>query len=58
MDLGHHSFWLFQCIHAHGGFFLSRLKPNSALAILQDLRTGPGRRAKVEGLTLSQVRNA
>lgn len=54
MDLGYHSFWLFHRIHAHGGFFLSRLKSNSALVILEDLRTGPGRRAKVEGLTLSQ----
>ncbi len=55
MDLGYHSFWLFHRIHAHGGFFLSRLKSNSALLITRDLRTGSGRRAQVAGLTLSQA---
>ena len=34
---------------------MSRLKSNSALVITEDLRTGSGRRAKVEGLTLSQA---
>ena len=55
MDLGFHSFWLFHRIHAHEGFFLSRLKSNSALVITEDLRTGSGRHAKIEGLTLSQA---
>ena len=55
MDLGYHSAWLFHRIDAHGGFFLSRLKTNSALVISKDLRTGSGRRSKVAGKSLSTV---
>ncbi len=55
MDLGYYSFWLFHRIHAHRGFFLSRLKKNCALVIKADLRTGPGRRARVQGLPLKQA---
>ena len=55
MDLGYHSSWLFHRIDAHGGFFLSRLKTNSALVITKDLRTGSGRRSKVAGKPLSEV---
>ena len=49
MDLGYHSSWLFHRIDAHGGFFLSRLKTNSALVITKDLRTGVvGKRGSFE----------
>lgn len=49
------SFWLFHRIHAHQGYFLSRLKTNCALLISKDLRTGAGRRAQVRGQKLCEV---
>ncbi len=55
MDLGYYSFWPFHRIHAHNGFFLSRLETNCALVIKTDLRTGPGRRAEVAGHKLCEV---
>ena len=55
MDLGYYSFWHFHNIASHGGFFLSRLKSNCSLLILEDLTGGPGRRANVEGMTVSEA---
>ena len=55
MDLGYYSFWHFHNIDAHGGFFLSRLKSNCSLLILEDMTGGPGRRAEVEGMTVSEA---
>lgn len=55
IDLGYYNFWLFHRIHAHQGYFLSRLKTNCALLISKDLRTGAGRRAQVQGQKLCEV---
>lgn len=55
MDLGYYSFWHFHNIDSHDGFFLSRLKSNCSLLILEDLTGGPGRRADVEGMTVSEA---
>jgi putative transposase len=54
-DLGYHKFWFFHRIHAHGGFFLTRLKKNSALRIVQDLSQGPGRRKPLTGMSFSEA---
>lgn len=52
MDLGYYSFWHFHNINSHGGFFLSRLKSNCALRIVEDMTKSRGRRAKVAGMTI------
>lgn len=54
-DLGYYNFWFFHRIQAHGGFFLTRLKKNCALTILDDRSPGPGRRKSIIGLDFSEA---
>lgn len=55
MDLGYYSFWFFHRIHRRGGFFLTRLKSNCALEVLEDLTPCRGRRTHVKGCPLDEV---
>ena len=55
MDLGYYSFWFFHRIHQNKGFFLTRLKSNCALEVLEDLTPCRGRRTRVKGCPLDEV---
>ena len=55
MDLGYYNFWNFHRLASHGATFLTRVKTNCALTIVENLSPGSGRRAKLEGMTVSQA---
>ena len=57
MDLGYYSFGLFDQIDRHGGFFLSRLKSNANLRIIQDNRPSSSPSAvELAGQMLASIR--
>ena len=55
MDLGYYNFLNFHRLASHGATFLTRVKTNCALTIVENLSPGSGRRAKLEGMTVSQA---
>jgi putative transposase len=55
MDLGYYNFWCFHRLARAGATFLTRVKTNCALQIVQDVSPGAGRRAQVIGKTVSQA---
>ena len=55
VDLGYYCFWFLHRVDAHGGYFLSRVKTNCTLLILEDVDSGPGRRVNVCGRTLKDA---
>ena len=58
MDLGYYSFGLFDRIDRHGGFFLSRLKSNANLRIIQDNRPSSSPSAvELTGQMLASIRH-
>ena len=57
MDLGYYCFGLFDRVDRHGGFFLSRLKSNANLRIIQDNRRSSSPSAvELTGQMLASVR--
>ncbi len=54
-DLGYYDYNFFHRIDQRGGFFVSRLKSTANPRIIEDLASGPGRRAVVEGRMLQDV---
>ena len=55
IDPGYYSFWLFHRIHKYEGYFLSRLKSNCSLRIVEDLASGPGRHTDLVGETVKDA---
>lgn len=55
-DLGYFRYSLFAAIHAHGGFFLTRLKDNANPTLLRLHRRHRGRAIPVTGLGLRDLR--